>query len=243
MSLRRCSPSSTSSSLASSRVAARRGPARHGPRRRCGGPGGRHPPRSPRRRAAAPVCRPMRTGSGPPPAPLIIASAAAIAPGAVGKAKEERVSLRVHLDAAVGSKRLADHPAVLGERLRVRLRAELVQQFRRALDVGEQEGDGAGRKITHRRFRARKRWPRRAASVALQRIHVCTRHLRAPRSVPSPRVRAARLNSSGGPSPARARSASAAPRSDPRWARRVSPPGPSSENVRTLRRSAVTLSR
>ena len=42
---------------------------------------------------------------------------------------------------------LADHAPVLGQRLGIRLRAELVQQLRRALDVGEQEGDGAGRQV------------------------------------------------------------------------------------------------
>jgi hypothetical protein len=36
---------------------------------------------------------------------------------------------------------------VLGQRLRVRLGAELVEQLRRALDVGEHEGHGAGREI------------------------------------------------------------------------------------------------
>ena len=36
---------------------------------------------------------------------------------------------------------------MLGERVRVRLGAELVQQLRRALDVGEEEGDGAGGEI------------------------------------------------------------------------------------------------
>jgi hypothetical protein len=36
---------------------------------------------------------------------------------------------------------------VLGERIGVRVRAESVEQPRRALDVGEEEGDGAGREI------------------------------------------------------------------------------------------------
>ena len=36
---------------------------------------------------------------------------------------------------------------MLGERLRVRLCAELAQEPGRALDVGEEEGDGAGREI------------------------------------------------------------------------------------------------
>ena len=63
---------------------------------------------------------------------------------------EERVPLRVDLHAAVPRERLAQQPPVLGERLLVRLRAQLVQQARRTLDVGEEQGDGAGRKlVTH----------------------------------------------------------------------------------------------
>ena len=65
-----------------------------------------------------------------------------------GKGEEERVALRVHLDAALGSARLADHAAMLGERLGVRLCAQLVEQLRRALDVREEEGDGAGGKVS-----------------------------------------------------------------------------------------------
>ena len=61
--------------------------------------------------------------------------------------EEERVSLRVHLDAALGRAGVADDASVLGERLRVLLCAELVQELRRALDVSEEEGDGAGREI------------------------------------------------------------------------------------------------
>ena len=45
-----------------------------------------------------------------------------------GEREEEGVSLGVDLDAAVASAGLADHASVLGERLRVRLRAELVQK-------------------------------------------------------------------------------------------------------------------
>jgi nucleoid-associated protein EbfC len=39
---------------------------------------------------------------------------------------------------------------VLGERDRVRLRAELFEQQRRPLDVGEHEGDGPAGKVAHR---------------------------------------------------------------------------------------------
>ena len=60
---------------------------------------------------------------------------------------EEGVALGVDLDPAVARAGLAHHPPVLGQRLRVGLGAELVQEPRRALDVGEEEGDGAGREI------------------------------------------------------------------------------------------------
>ena len=63
------------------------------------------------------------------------------------KRKEEGVSLRVHFDAAVSNTRLPDHHAVIGERIRVGLCAELVEQRRRAFDVGEDKGDGTGRKV------------------------------------------------------------------------------------------------
>jgi len=61
--------------------------------------------------------------------------------------EEEGVSLRVHLDTAVSNTRLPDHRAVIGERIRVGPCAEFVQQRRRAFDVGEDKGDGAGRKV------------------------------------------------------------------------------------------------
>ena len=60
---------------------------------------------------------------------------------------EEGVPLRVYFDAALGSARLAYDPAMLGERFGVCLCAELAQKARRSLDVGEEEGDGAGRQI------------------------------------------------------------------------------------------------
>ena len=61
---------------------------------------------------------------------------------------EERVPLGVHLDAAVRRECLAERTPVLGERLRVGL-TELVQEAGRALDVREEEGDGAGGKVAH----------------------------------------------------------------------------------------------
>jgi hypothetical protein len=62
-----------------------------------------------------------------------------------GKGDEEGVSLRVHLDAALHGAVLAHDPAVLGERSRVRIRSQLVQQPRRTFDVREQKGDSARR--------------------------------------------------------------------------------------------------
>ena len=61
--------------------------------------------------------------------------------------EEERVSLRVDLDPVLGSARLTDDATVLRKRLRVRVGAELAQELRRALDVGEEEGDRSGREV------------------------------------------------------------------------------------------------
>ena len=63
------------------------------------------------------------------------------------KRDEEGVSLCVYFDAALGSARLADNPAMLGERLRVGLCAELVEELRRSLNVRKEKSDGAGREI------------------------------------------------------------------------------------------------
>ena len=58
--------------------------------------------------------------------------------GGARERDEERVALRVHLDAAVPRKGLPQHTTVLAQQLRVAL-AVLVQQPRRALDVREEE--------------------------------------------------------------------------------------------------------
>jgi hypothetical protein len=57
---------------------------------------------------------------------------------------EEGIALRVDLDPAVARERLAEDAAVLLEEIAVRRGTELVQQLRRALDVGEEKRDGAG---------------------------------------------------------------------------------------------------
>ena len=108
-------------------------------------------------------------GSGRPPARRVASAAAPSAPGAVGKATKKAspcVSTSTPPCAANASRRIAP---VLGERLRVALRPELVQQPGRALDVGEEEGDGAGGKIAPhaarscacRRADVEKAWRRR----------------------------------------------------------------------------------
>ena len=61
--------------------------------------------------------------------------------------EEERVALGIHLHAADGRQRLAEHATVLRERHGVPVGAELVEQPGRTLDVREDEGDGAGRKV------------------------------------------------------------------------------------------------
>jgi hypothetical protein len=49
----------------------------------------------------------------------------------------------------MSSEGLAHQAPVLGELSRVSLGAELVEQPRRALDIGEEEGDHATRKLPH----------------------------------------------------------------------------------------------
>ena len=93
------------------------------------------------------MCRPIRTWIGPGASASVIAGAAASRSRRGWEREEEGVSLRVDLDAALGRARLAHDPPVLGERLRVGLCAELAQELRRSLDVGEEEGDGAGREV------------------------------------------------------------------------------------------------
>ncbi len=55
--------------------------------------------------------------------------------------EEEGVALRVHLD-PVGGERLSDHPAVGGQHVAVPV-AEALEELRRSLDIGEDEGDGS----------------------------------------------------------------------------------------------------
>ncbi len=61
---------------------------------------------------------------------------------------EERVALSVHLDAPARLERRPHQAVMLGEQLGVPV-AQLVKQPRRALDVREEKGDGAGRQLLH----------------------------------------------------------------------------------------------
>ena len=61
---------------------------------------------------------------------------------------EERVALRVDLVAVEPLDRLADQPGMGLKHIVVAL-AELLEQPRRSFDVGEEEGDGAGRTLGH----------------------------------------------------------------------------------------------
>ncbi len=61
---------------------------------------------------------------------------------------EERVALRVDLDPVVTGERGAQDAPMRGEQVGVVI-AMLVEETRRTLDVGEQEGHGAGREVSH----------------------------------------------------------------------------------------------
>jgi hypothetical protein len=67
---------------------------------------------------------------------------------------EERVALGVDLVTLGVPERGAQEPAVRCQHLAVAI-PQLADEHRRALDVGEQEGDGAGRVVAHRSARAR----------------------------------------------------------------------------------------
>ena len=69
----------------------------------------------------------------------------------VGRAREgyeERVALGVDLDAVVPRERFAEHPAVLGEDVRVVV-TDLLEQASRPFDVGKEERDRPARKLPH----------------------------------------------------------------------------------------------
>ena len=63
------------------------------------------------------------------------------------KREEERISLIVDLDPALGHARTTHDPPVLGKDVRIRLHTQLVQERRRPFNVAEEQGDRAGREI------------------------------------------------------------------------------------------------
>ena len=67
------------------------------------------------------------------------------------KGNEEGIALRVDLDSPLRGKGLAHDPPMLRQCLPISLRPQLVQQPRRALNVGEEKGDSARRKVTPHR--------------------------------------------------------------------------------------------
>ena len=84
---------------------------------------------NPRRCASARRCaRPSARARGRRASAAWAASAAATESARLGKREEEGVALRVHLGAAVGAERLAEHAPVLGEHRGVSI-AELVQEL------------------------------------------------------------------------------------------------------------------
>ena len=152
MSFRRCSPRSAGPARRGlARRAREERPGRRGWLRRCAHPGGRRRRYSPPYRCAASRCGgPCGRWIGPE-ASACPSFAAASAP-ARRQGIEERVTLRVDFDAAVAREGIAINRVDARPALGVGLGAELVEQLRRALDVGEEEGDGAGGKVvTHRR--------------------------------------------------------------------------------------------
>src|SRR5262249_3836555 len=71
---------------------------------------------------------------------------------------EEGIALSINLGATMGGKRGAQERLVLAERARVPV-PQLLQQLGAALDVGEEEGDGAGRQSPHARSLLMRLWP------------------------------------------------------------------------------------
>ena len=74
------------------------------------------------------MCTPMRTRIEPEASARCAASAAQQGGGRAAEDEEERISLRVNLDATVGTERIAQEPAVLAQGLGVALATELPQE-------------------------------------------------------------------------------------------------------------------
>ena len=68
----------------------------------------------------------------------------------IGEGEEERVSLRADLVSPMTGERLPQEDPMPILQIRVRLRADVVEQVGQSFDVREQEGDGAGWEVAHR---------------------------------------------------------------------------------------------
>ena len=111
-----------------------------------------------------------------------------------GEREKERVALRIHLDTVVANERLTQGAAMLRQGICVCTGTQLLQEPRRALNVGEDEGDGSGRKLAcHAAIQARRATRCRGADASPARIS-----LRAPRTGGGTRPRAAETRGSAG---------------------------------------------
>ena len=92
--------------------------------------------------------------------------------GCASERNEQRVALRVDLDPFVTTEHVAQGAPVIGKQRHV-ARPVLVQQARRALDVGEEERDRPSRELGHRRVGAH--WPpeARACHGIRQAARIC----------------------------------------------------------------------
>ena len=91
------------------------------------------------------MCSPIRTLIGPPESAACAVSGCRDRIRCTAECDEESVPLGIHLGAVVRRERLPQQSPMLVESVRVGV-SKLVQQFRRSLDVREEEGDDAGRK-------------------------------------------------------------------------------------------------
>ena len=71
----------------------------------------------------------------------------------IGEGEVKGVAVHLHLDPAMSGDRLAEEAAVVLERPHVDLLAEILQQPRGALDIREDKGDRAARKLRHHQTR------------------------------------------------------------------------------------------
>ena len=113
---------------------------------------------------------------GPEASSSVSSAAASSAPGAVEKAKKQGVPLGVHLNSTVSDTRFADYLPVLRECVGVVLVAELVEEPRGPLDVGEEERDRARGEIHVQRGLSRV--PERLTTVQIRYVTPASRNAR-----------------------------------------------------------------